>query len=311
MTKFNSKIKAILFFLVVCVFSTLLICGCSNSSTSKSGKIEITDLSGRTITLDKPAEKIIALSASDCEVFYAIDAGDTLIGRGTYCDYPDQVMQLKDYGSGELMNLEEIVAAKPDVVVMAKSGFTLDQVQSIENAGIKTFVNEPTSLEDTYTYINLLGKLTGKEDNAKKVVSDMKSGIDKVKEKVAKNPSSSKSIYYEVSPLQYGLWAAGSGTFMSEIADILKINNIFSDIQDWSEVSAEQVIKRNPDFIVSVTMYFGSGPRPEDEIMSRAGWENINAIKNKKVTNVDNSSITRPGPRLVDALNSIYQFVYE
>lgn len=205
MVKFITKKASLLFILLSVVLLAFLLAACNNAQGTSS-KIEVTDLSGRTVSFDKPAEKVIALAASDCEILYAIDAQDTLVGRGTYCDYPAEVTKLKDYGSGDLTNIEELVAANPDVVLMCKTGFTLDQVNAIENAGLKTLVNEANTFDDTYKYIEQIGKVTGKEDNAKKLVDEMKSSIADFSSKAkAKNLTSNNSVYYEVSPLQYGL----------------------------------------------------------------------------------------------------------
>ena len=79
----------------------------------------------------------------------------------------------------------------------------------------------------------------------------------------------------------------------------------------WGEVSQEQVLERNPDIIVTIAMYFGDGPLPVDEILSRDGWQNIRAVADKRVFNADTDELARPGPRLVDGIKSLYEFVYE
>ena len=98
---------------------------------------------------------------------------------------------------------------------------------------------------------------------------------------------------------------------MNEIAQMLGLTNIFADVSGWAEVSEEQVIERNPDYIVTVSMYYGEGPTPEEEIMGRAGWQEIAAVKNKNVYNANSDQISRPGPRLAEAAEMLYQFVYE
>ena len=110
--------------------------------------------------------------------------------------------------------------------------------------------------------------------------------------------------------MEWGLWTAGSGTFMDEIATMLGLTNIFSDVDGWGEISEEQVIQRNPDYIVTITMYYGEGPTPEEEIINRAGWQEISAVKNGAVLNADSNEISRPGPRLTDAAAQLYAFVY-
>ncbi|MCC8140417.1 MAG: hypothetical protein LIO67_09030 [Lachnospiraceae bacterium] len=125
-----------------------------------SGSVTLTDMKGREITLKEPAERIVALTASDCEILYAIGAGDTLVGRGEYCDYP------------------------------------------------------------------------------------------------------------------------------------------------------EEVLERNPDFIVTITMYYGEGPTPEEEIISRDGWDVVTAVQNGAILNLQNNELSRPAPRLADGAQMLFDFVY-
>ena len=91
---------------------------------------------------------------------------------------------------------------------------------------------------------------------------------------------------------------------------MLGLTNIFTDVDTWAEVSEEQVISRNPDYIVTITMFNGQGPKPEEEIMARKGWENITAVKNAAILNLQNNELSRPGPRLADGANMLYDFIY-
>ena len=113
-----------------------------------------------------------------------------------------------------------------------------------------------------------------------------------------------------MSPLEFGLWTAGSGTFMDEIAAMLGLENIFADVEGWAEVSEEQVIARNPDYIFTVGMYFGEGPEPDEEIVSRSGWENVSAVKDGRVFMANADELSRPGPRLADGAKALYGDVY-
>ena len=82
------------------------------------------------------------------------------------------------------------------------------------------------------------------------------------------------------------------------------------DVSGWAEVSEEQVIARDPDYIVTCTMYFGEGATPDQGILSRAGWQDVSAVKNGRVYVADSNAITRPGPRLAEAAHELYAFVY-
>lgn len=278
--------------------------GSDNEPTS----VTITDMKGREITLEEPADRIVALTASDCEILYAIGAGDSLVGRGTYCDYPAEVLDVTEVASGADTNIEQIIALEPDVLLMSDMAQTEEQVAQLEAAGIRVVISEATDIEGVYTAIEMIGALMGKEDNAAAVVENMKTTFQSVQE--AATGDGSKTIYFEVSPLEWGLYTAGKNTFMDEIATMLGLTNCFADVDGWSAISEEQVLERSPDYIVTITMYFGEGPTPEEEIMSRTGWENVTAVQNKAILNLQNNELSRPAPRLADGAQMLFDFVY-
>ena len=88
-------------------------------------------MTGRKITLDKPAEKIVVLSAADCEILYAIGAGDKLVGRGEYCDYPEEVNSIPSVESGMETNIEQIIALNPQVVIMSKMAQSKEHAETL------------------------------------------------------------------------------------------------------------------------------------------------------------------------------------
>ena len=279
-----------------------------NPLETQSTAIVITDMTGREVKLDSPAERIVVLDASDCEILYSIGAGEKVVGRGEYCNYPEEVNAVPSVQSGSETNIEQIIALEPQIVFMSKMGQTVEQVEALENAGIKVFASDAQNIEGVYTAIELIGTITGKNEKAAAVISNMKKAFSDIKSKI--KDGDRKKVYFEVSPLEWGLWTTGEGTFMEELSDMLGLDNIFSDVSGWAEVSQEQVIERNPDIIVTITMYSGEGVTPVEEIMSRDGWQNINAIKNDGVLCADQNEISLPGPRLVDGAATLYEFVY-
>lgn len=311
--KYNKKIKVILIVMLMLSLFT----GCKQTESPSDSidqnqqvetSITVTDMKEREITLDEPATRVVALTASDCEIIYAIGAGDALVGRGEYCDYPLDVVDVTAVESGANTNIEQIINLEPQVVFMSTMAQTEEQVEALEAAGIKVVVSEAQDIEGVYTSIKLIGELMGKNDEATSIINDMKSSFDDLASKATNEDT--KTVYFEVSPLEYGLWTAGSGTFMNEICEILNLKNVFDDIVGWGEISEEQVMERNPDYIVTISMYFGEGPTPEEEIMSRKGWEDITAVKNGAILNLSNNELSRPAPRLVDGAKLMFDFVY-
>jgi iron complex transport system substrate-binding protein len=318
--------KKIIALILTFVLAGGLISGCSQdtdkdgggSASSASvqtvpadGGITLTDMLGREVTLEAAAERVVALAPSDVEILYAIGADDMLTGRGEYCDYPPEALEIPSVQSGNETNIEQIIALEPQLLIMGKMAQSEEQVGQLEDAGIAVFVLDAQDIEGTYTAIELIGKLVGRESEAGDVIQGMKDVFAEVSEKAAAAEDSEKSIYFEVSPLEYGLWTTGTGTFMDDAAGILRLKNAFGDISGWAEISEEQVIERNPDYILTVGMQFGEGPTPADEILSRPGWGDVAAVKNGAILNLTANELSRPGPRLADGVRMLYEFVYE
>lgn len=278
----------------------------SLTGAAAEGGVTVTDMMGREVTLTQPATRIVALTASDCEILCALGAEDTLVGRGEYCDYPESILDVPAVQSGAETNIEQIIALEPQVVLMSAMAQDKDQVDTLEQAGIQVVVSNAQNIAGVYTAIRLIGALMGRDDEAEAIVADMQATFDDI---AAKSENTGKTVYFEVSPLEYGLWTAGKNTFMDELAAMCGLTNAFADVDGWAQISEEQVLERDPDYIVTTSMYWGEGPTPVEEIMGRTGWENLKAIQNAAVLNADSNEITRPGPRLKDAAVTLFQFV--
>lgn len=275
------------------------------ASAETATAVTVTDMMGREITLDAPATRVVALTAADCEIVCALGGEDTLVGRGEYCDWPVSILSVPSVQSGYETNVEQIIALEPQVVVMASMAQSAEQVAILEDAGIRVAVSEATSVEGVYESIRLIGALIGRDAEAEALIGQMRNTFEQVSANCA---NTGKTVYFEVSPLQWGLWTAGSGTFMDELASLCGLTNIFADVEGWAEVSEESVIARNPDLIVTITMYYGEGPTPTEEILSRPGWDVITAVREGRILNADSDELSRPGPRLMDGAWTLAEF---
>ena len=268
--------------------------------------IAITDSTGRVAVLTAPADRVVALTASDVEILFALGAGDTLVGRGEYCDYPAEVFDLPVVASGAETSVEQILSLAPDVVIMAKMAQTVEQVNALENAGVRVIVSDAQDIAGVYQVIEMIGAIVGRNDEAAALVSGMQTAFADI---AANTGDAGKTVYFEVSPLEWGLWTAGADTFMDELAQMCGLTNAFADVSGWVGISEEQVLARDPDYIVTITMYFGEGPTPVEEIMGRPAWQGLKAVKNGAIYNADSNEISRPGPRLTDAAEKLYAFI--
>ncbi len=290
------------------LFSLLLVflmTACAAASLAEGSGITVTDMFGREITLTGPAERIVVLQPADCEILCAIGCEDAIVGRGQYVDYPQSVLDVPVVQSGAETNVEEILALQPQVVLMNSMSQSEEQVRQLEENGVKVVVSSTSDIESVYTAIHLIGALMGRDAEAEALIADMQGTFDEIR---AKTAGQTRKVYFEISPPPY-LYSAGSSSYMNELAEICGITNIFADQPDaWLMISEEQVIERDPDYIVLIT---GMGSQGVEEILSREGWGNISAIREQRIFNDDDSCMARPGPRLKDAAIALYSFVYE
>ena len=287
----------------VSLFLCLLMLFSVATAAAEGTTFTVTDMFDREITISGPVTRIVATEPGDCEILYALGCGDALVGRGLYCDYPESITALPAVQSGADTNLEEILALNPQVVVMNDMAHSTEQVKLLEQNGIPVIATNANSLEEVYENIRLLGKVMGKDTEAEALVAEMQTTFAEI---AAKSEKTDKTIYFEVMPLEWGLWSAGTNTFMHELAEICGMQNAFADLDGWQPISQEQVIERNPDYIVLVT---GMGETAVDEVLNRTGWGDMTAIQNGAVYNADSYSMTRPAPRLMEAAMDLYQFL--
>lgn len=291
---------------LVSLVLVLLMAFSTAASLAEGSEIVVTDMYGREITLTEPATRIVVMQPSDCEILCAIGCEEAIVGRGQNVDYPASILDVPVVQSGAETNIEQILELKPQVVLMNSMAQSEEQVKQLEDNGVKVVVSETSDIESVYTAITLIGNVMGREEEAKAVIDDIQATFDDIR---AKSEGLNKSVYFELSPLQWGLWSAGSSSYMTELAEICGLKNIFDDQEDaWLMISEEQVIERNPDFIVMIS---GMGAEGVEEILSREGWGDITAVKNQKVFDDADSIVARPGPRLKDAAIKLFDFIHD
>ena len=153
----------------------------------------------------------------------------------------------------------------------------------------------------------MIGQATGTTKEAEQLVADMKGKLADIKEKAATiSDSNKKSVYIEVS--EDPLFTTGKNTFMQEMLDTINASNVFSE-EGWIQVDQEAVIAANPDVIITTYGAYAK-EEPIDQISSRKGWEDITAVKEKQIVDVDSDMVTRSGPRLVEGVEAIAEAVY-
>jgi iron complex transport system substrate-binding protein len=208
-----------------------------------------------------------------------------------------------DIGSTfEALNTELIVSLKPDLVLAAEIN-TPEQVKQLEDLGLTVYyLKNPLTLEEMYDNVQLVAQLTGRTQEAAALIESLKARVAAVDEKIA--PISSRpGVFYELDATDPAKpFTAGKGTFITQLIDRAGGHNIASDLEGYPQMSLEQVVASDPAFIILGDARYGITP---ESIADRPGWENLSAVKNGKVLPFNDDLVSRPGPRLVDALEEL------
>jgi iron complex transport system substrate-binding protein len=287
-----------LFFFCVRVFFSLFLLFPLSPLFSLDAQSRLTDALGRNVELKSAARRVVSLSPGVTEILFAIGAGGYVAGRTAYCDYPAAAASVPVVGgfSGATVSVEQIAMLKPDLAIVS-ADMHQRLIPLLEGLGIAVFTVEPRNFEEVYATIGTVGTLTGCEENAAAVVQAMKSKIARVEARGQR----ARTVFWELTATP--LMTTGGDTFVNEAIKKAGGRNIFENEKSgWIQVSFEQVLLRNPDWIIS-------GSDHAVDAASRPLWRSISAVKNKRIATVDADLVYRYGPRLADAVIAIAEIL--
>ena len=298
------------------VLFTLLLSACASNQAAATRPpaatetaIELTDGLGRTVRLENPAQRIVSLTPSNTEILFAVGAGEQVVGVDDFTNYPEQAQYLARIGGsmGDY-NLEHIAALEPDLVLAAEIN-TPEQVAALEGLGLTVFyLANPDDLEGLYAMLNTAGRLTGHEEDAAALNDSLRRRVAAVLEKV-EQVEERPSVFYELDGSEPSKpWTAGPDNFITMLIELAGGQNIAADLdQSWVQISQEELLVRDPDIILLGDATYGVTP---ESVAERAGWENLSAVKNSQVLPFNDDLVSRPGPRLVDALEQLAELLH-
>ena len=285
----------------------LLLTACG-SGLSASGNMTLTDGLGREVKLAGPAQRVVSLAPSNTEILYAVGAGSQVVGRDQLSDYPEAAKAATDIGSAfETLNTELIVSLKPDLVLAAEIN-TPDQVKALEDLGLTVYyLKNPVMLEELYGNLEIVAQLTGHESEAAKVIDELKARVAAVDEKIA-TATEKPTAFYELDATDPAKpYTVGKGTFITLLIERAGGQNIAGDLDAYPQLSLEQVVAADPDFIILGDSAYGTTP---ESVAARPGWDGLSAVKNHQVVPFDDNLVSRPGPRLVDGLEALAKLLH-
>ncbi|MFD0711413.1 ABC transporter substrate-binding protein [Paenibacillus sp. GCM10027626] len=265
------------------------------AAASTAYPLSIKDATDTELVFEAAPQKVVTLLPSETEIMYAIDAGAELVGVDDFSNYPEDTATKTKVGGMEA-NIEAIVGMKPDLV-LASSSMNKPVIDKLRELNVKVYASDPKTYDAVVEKIGTIGQIMDKAAKAAEVQEHMKDAKKQVEDAV--KDAARPKVYLEFSPG----WTVGKGEFLDELITIAGGTNIAEETS-WYEIDPEQVIKQNPDVIIYASMTVAEGETNPilDAIQKRPGWDTIQAMKDKKLFEVDQDPLVRVGPRLAEGL---------
>jgi len=271
---------------------TLTACAPAERAPVRRG-IAVTDDAGRRVTLGAPARRVVSLLPSFTEILFAIGAGDRLVGRTTWCDYPPEVLAVPSVGDGMPPSVEAVAARHPDLVVLYRSGPNVAAAEQLERLGIRTVLFDLNLLDQLGPAARRLGVLTGQGKRADSLARVMDSLAS---QPPAPGTQSLAFIVWDNPPI-----VIGAGSYLDRLAALAGARNVFHDVSSPSaQVSIETIAARDPDFVAGLA---DSAVPPR--YASRPEWRVVRAVRTGRFLFLPGQLFGRPGPRAAEAIREL------
>lgn len=258
---------------------------------------------GRSLTLPRPAQRIVSLSPGHTEILFAIGAGAAVAGADRFSDYPEATQSLPkvDYTNP---NIEALVAMRPDLVIASTRQRT--QVPAFEAARLTVvLLEEPSTVREVVERVRMLGRITGQTGAAEQLSTAMEARITAITDRLAPI-SAGPRVYHEIDPK---LYSAGPESFVGDLYTLLKAQNIAQGAAtSFPQLTAEAILAADPEVIILADSRFPGGS-PE-EARARPGWNTLAAVRTGRVYAVEDDLVSRPGPRIVDGIEQLARVLY-
>lgn len=254
--------------------------------------ITVRDDDGNAVTLQKPAQRIISTAPHVTESLFAAGGGDRIVGTVSYSDFPEAAKRITQIGSNRQIDIERVLALKPDLIVAWLHGTSERQLESLRKLGIPVFHSEPKKLDDIADNIARLGQLMGTEKVAQPVAAGLRQKAAMLAKQYANRPP--VRLFYQV--WDKPLFTLNGGHIVSEVIRLCGGENVFARMKVTApEVGIESVLQEDPEAII--------GTNEKD---AKAGgvamWRRfttMKAVRNDNLYAIDSSLLNRAGPRMI------------
>lgn len=257
--------------------------------------IRVVDDGGRTVVLERPAQRIVSLAPHVTELLFAAGAGERIVGAVDYSDYPEAARRIPRVGDNRQLDLERIVTLKPDLVVVWLHGNAQHQLDKLLKLGIPLFYNEPRRLADIARAIEQMGQLAGTQSVAQPAARAF-----------AAREAELRTRYGGRAPVRvfYQIWQKPLMTVNGDhlISDVIRLcggENVFAGLAPLVPVvSTEAVLAANPEAIGTAII----DSKAQDGLDDWKRWARLTATARNNFFYIPSDVISRPAPRIVEGV---------
>ncbi len=267
------------------------------ASAGGSLAASFTDETGRAVGLSATPQRIISLAPGITEILYALELDNRITGVTTFCDWPAAARQKTKIGGFTNPSIEKIVALRPDLILATADGNRRETIEQLARLGLPVYVINPSSPRGVLTSIAGIGRITGREPQAQRLVSGLGQRLDAIAARTGGFEKPRVFFQLGLEPMI----SAGRGTLIHEVIIAAGgINVAGGDLAHYPRYSAEGIIGAAPDIIVFAPMV-----NDKNFKAVRAFWRNfpnVPAVQNNRIYPIDANLINRASPRIFDAV---------
>ena len=257
-------------------------------------KREIKDDLGRSVRIPEKIERAVSLAPNLTENIFAVGAGNRLVGVTTFCNFPEEAQKIQKIGDTMNPNMETIIALKPQIVFVSTASQIENFTKQIESQNIAVFVTNPTNLDGVLNNLRQLGDIFGTENQTAELLNNLQLRIIELDEIVKNKPKVKTFVQISKEPL----FTIGKDSFLTEMIERAGGISVTKTVETaYPKLSKETALALNPDAIIL--------SESEDNKEPNDVFKNSNAVKNGKVFKINADLLSRPSPRIIDALEQI------
>jgi len=261
--------------------------------------VSVLDDAQRTVRLDKPAKRIISLAPHVTELIFAAGAGHLLVGVSEYSDYPEEVKKIASVGNVFALDLERVLALKPDLIVIWGSGNAKQLAKKLRDNKVTVFESEPHNFEDIASSLERISTLAGTEAIGKNTAKQFRQRLQNLSDTYRlKDKEKPVNIFHQM--VKSPLMTVNQEHFISKMITLCGGRNVFAELKDISAtITTEALLLANPDMI------FNSGKDVSKLRQDWAQFPNLRAVKKQNLYSIDGDWLHRAGPRILDATEEL------